>query len=248
MAQLITTIIIELIIISPIIGIALNRPDRRWKYLSLFSLYYLGYSCLLFTPMLYPALSFIDSDWNWSGKLYAFGGSILFYILFRKLFAEHNFITFKQRNTSIKISLFITIIIFMAAVGAAMLSINSSATRSAYFLFQFTMPGLDEEIAYRGIMLGLLSNALPSRVYFKNKSLGNPALLITSILFGLVHSFQIDQGWCFHQNWFEFISTFATGLLLGWLTIKSGSILMSILIHDLINTLPGLITLTINQF
>ncbi len=241
MAQLITTLFIELIIVSPIIGIAMNRTDRRWKYLILFSLYYLGYFCLLFAPLLYPELNFIDSDWNWSGKIYAIVGSILFYILFRKAFSTHNYITFKQRDTSLKPKLIITIIVFLVAVGLAALSIYKSATRLDYFLFQFTMPGLDEELAFRGIMLGLLSNTLPSRVYFKNRSLGNPALLITSILFGLVHSFQIDRDWGFHQNWFEFTSTFATGLLLGWLTIKSGSIVMSILIHGLINTIPGII-------
>lgn len=241
MAQLLAALLLELIVVSPLVVIALNRPDPKWKHITLFALYYLGYSCLLFTPMLYPALSFIDSDWNWSGKLYAFGGSILFYILFRKLFAEHNFITFKQRNTSIKISLFITIIIFVAAVGAAMLSINSSATRSAYFLFQFTMPGLDEEIAYRGIMLGLLSNALRSKLYFRTINLGNPALLITSVLFGLTHSFHIDPDWSVHQDWYPFFNTFVMGLLVGWITLKSGSIVMSVLIHGLINTIPSII-------
>lgn len=241
MGQLILTLIIELIVISPLIVIARTRADYKWKYVILFVLYYLGYSCLLFAPLLYPELSFIESDWNWSGKIYAIVGSILFYILFRKAFSTHNYITFKQRGISLKPKLIITIIVFLVAVGLATLSIIKSATRLDYFLFQFTMPGLDEELAFRGIMLGLLSNTLPSRVYFKNRSLGNPALLITSILFGLVHSFHIDQGWGFHQNWVEFISTFATGLLLGWLTIKSGSIVMSILIHGLINTIPGII-------
>lgn len=109
------------------------------------------------------------------------------------------------------------------------------------FLFQFTMPGLDEELAYRGIMLGLLSNSLKPRINLGSANLGNPALLITSILFGLSHSIYIDDNWSFYHNWFEFFNVFAIGLFLGWITIKSGNILMSILMHNLINTLPKII-------
>ncbi len=241
MAQLMTALIIELIVISPLIWVALHRDGHKWRYLALFALYYIGYSCLLFAPLVYPSLLFVDSEWNWSGKIYGILGSILFLILFRKEFGEHNFITLRQRSTSSKPILIVTIIAFVAAVVLAVLSVMKSGERFEYYFFQFTMPGLDEELAFRGIMLGLLSNTLKPRINIRNISLGNPALIITSILFGLGHSFQIDPDWCFHQNWVEFISTFATGLLLGWLTLRSGSILMAILIHDLFNVIPLLI-------
>lgn len=107
--------------------------------------------------------------------------------------------------------------------------------------FQFTMPGIDEELAFRGIMLGILSNTLRSKIHIGSINLGNPSLIITSILFGLGHSLKIDDIYNFHQNWFEFVNMFAIGLLLGWMTIKSGSIIMAILSHNLINTLPKII-------
>ncbi len=239
MHRLFITPLVELIVISPLIAMTVNRNDHKWKFnIFLFVSYFFVYNCLLFSPTLIPALRLIEGDWNWSGKLYGVTGSILFIMLFRKAFGEYNYISFKQRETSLKPKLMVTIVVFLLAVGLATLSIYKSIDRFEYYFFQFTMPGLDEELAFRGIMLGLLSNALTSKVYCRSISLGNPALLITSILFGLGHSLQIDHDWCFHQNWVEFISTFATGLLLGWLTIKSGSILMSILIHDLLNTLP----------
>lgn len=240
MERLITGVIIELITISPLLIMA-RRPDAKWKYFLLFFSYYFIYLFLLAVPNWFTELRIVGTTWNWSGKLYAITGSILFYFLFKKAFVNHNYITFKQNNNSLKPKFFATVVIFLAAIGLACFSINKSETNLEYFLFQFTMPGLDEELAYRGIMLGLLSNSLNSKIYLGSKNLGNPALLITSILFGLCHSFSIDSNWVFYQNWFEFVNVFAIGLLLGWMTIKSGSILMPILIHGLINTLPKII-------
>ena len=241
MAQIIFTSIINLVFTTPLIALALKHQDAKWKCIILFAAFYVVYSCLVFFPSWMSAFRIIEGEWNWSGKIYGIVGSILFLIFFRKELGDHNFITLRQRSTSSKPILIITIIAFAVAVVLAALSINKSGERLEYYLFQFTMPGPDEELAYRGIILGLLSNALRPKMYIRNFSLGNPALLITSILFALGHSFQIDPEWCVHQNWVEFISSFATGLLLGWLTLKSGSILMAILIHDLINVIPLLI-------
>ena len=241
MAQIIFTSIINLVVITPLIALGLKHQDAKWKCIILFAAFYVVYSCLVFFPSWMSAFRIIEGEWNWSGKIYGIIRSILFLIIFRKELGDHNFITLRQRNTSLKPILIVTMIVFVVAVVLAIISIQKSGERFEYFLFQFTMPGLDEELAYRGIILGLLSNALRPKMSIKTISLGNPALLITSILFALGHSFQIDPDWYVHQNWVEFISSFATGLLLGWLTLKSGSILMAILIHDLFNVIPLLI-------
>lgn len=166
----------------------------------------------------------------------------MFYALFRNEIAErYNYITFKQSNKKYGSALGGVVIVYLITIGLAIFCIEHSDKRTEQLLFQFTMPGIDEELAYRGIMMGLLSTALKPNVYVASKNLGNPALIITSIMFGLVHSFSIDHHWGFHQNWFEFINMFLVGLFLGWLTIKSGSILISILSHNLINTLLKII-------
>ncbi len=238
MEKLIVTLIVELLVITPIIIVSLNRADYKWKHLLLFVFYYLFYFTILFIPSYNSEYRIIDNTWNWSGKIYAITSSILFYAIFRKSLEGHNYITFKQNDTSLKPKLLIIIIIFFATIGLSFFAIKNSETRLNQLLFQFTMPGIDEELAFRGIMLGLLSNLLKPKISFGRINLGNPALLITSILFGLAHSFEIDNNWVFHQNWFEFINMFAVGLFLGWMTIKSGSIFMPILSHNLINTLP----------
>lgn len=241
MTRLIITVIIGFIVISPLIALTLNKSEDKWKCLILFVSYYLLYTCFLFLPNFIPALRIIESSWNWSGKAYAIVGSLLFYGVFRKAFGCHNYITFKQNNHIVKRLLLLAVIIFVVTICLAFFSNGNSTERVEYFLFQFTMPGLDEELAFRGIMLGLLSNALRPKVKLGSVQLGNPAVWITSILFGLVHSFGIDHNWNFHQNWFEFLNAFTIGLLLGWMTIKSGSIVMAIFAHNLFNTLPKLL-------
>lgn len=242
MTRLIITILIQFIAISPVIVLALNRPDPKWKYLLLFALYYLFYLCLLAFPNIIPELKIIkNTPWNWSGKIYAIIGSLLFYIKFRKEFLSNDYIAFKQNNNSLKPKFFAIIAVFVLTIGLSFFAIKNSEERLTQLLFQFTMPGIDEELAFRGIMLGLLSNSLESKTRFLSINLGNPSLLITSILFGLCHSFEIDNNWNFHQNWFEFANMLIIGLLLGWITIKSGNILMAVISHNLVNTLPKII-------
>jgi len=241
MGKLIVLIIIEFIAISPLIFGNFDRSGDKWKNLLLFASYYCLYLFLLSAPTLFPELQFVESNlWNWSGKTYAITGSLLFYSLFRKSFANHNFISFKQNNNSLRPKFFIVLIIFILTIGLSFL-IKYSDENISQLKFQFTMPGIDEELAFRGIMLGILSNTLRSKIHIGSINLGNPSLIITSILFGLGHSLKIDDIYNFHQNWFEFVNMFAIGLLLGWMTIKSGSIIMAILSHNLINTLPKII-------
>lgn len=242
MIRLLTAIIIEFIVIGPLVIIALNQSDSRWKYLLLFAAYYIFYLYFLALPNFFPELRIIkNTSWNWSGKIYAITGSLLFYFKLREAFSNHNYITFKQNINSLRPKFFAVCIVFILTIGLSFFSINNSESRLEQLLFQFTLPGIDEELAFRGIMLGLLSNSLKPKICFGSVNLGNPALLITSILFGLAHSFEIDSNWGFHQNWFEFANMFAIGLLLGWMAIKSGSILMPVVFHNLINTLPKII-------
>ena len=123
----------------------------------------------------------------------------------------------------------------------ALCLIGHSAERLDYLLFQSTLPGLDEELAFRGILLGLLSNMLKPAIALGRFKMGNPALWITAILIAPGHGLTINAQWDIHQNWFEFVNTLSIGLILGWLTIKSGNIWSAVLVHNLFNFLPKLI-------
>ncbi len=71
------------------------------------------------------------------------------------------------------------------------------------------IPALAEEFACRGIMLGLL------------KSCGDAfAIIVSAILFGLVHG-----------NFEQIPFAFLVGLVLGFITVKTGSIIIAIAVH-----------------
>lgn len=238
MVKLFIFLLIQLLLITPLLVISLNKFDQKPIRVFLFLIYFALYTSLLALPGLFPATKIIHSDqWNWSGKIFAITGSILFYARFKALFTNLNFITFKQKYNLF----YIVALVYFLVVGLAILSAHHSNDRAVYFLFQLTMPGIDEELAFRGIILGLLSNSLTSKIGIGSFKPINPALLITSILFGLGHAFQIDSHWIFHYNYFEFVNSFTIGLLLGWMTLKSGSVFMPVLAHGLINTLPQII-------
>ena len=89
-----------------------------------------------------------------------------------------------------------------------------SATPVIQFLTIVIMAPLTEEILFRGLMLGALSKTC-------NKWL---AIVATAIVFGIVHGHPIG-----------IIYASCLGLVLGWLYIKTGSIIAPILFHGIYN-------------
>ena len=105
-------------------------------------------------------------------------------------------------------------------------------------LFQITMPGLDEEIMFRGVLLGLMCSCLRN----DGPIWRNPANLITSILFGLVHALNVDGGYVS----FSISSLIWTGMIgygLGYMTLKTRSILLAIVAHNLCNFLQNVVAM-----
>lgn len=96
--------------------------------------------------------------WNWSGKSGAIAFSLIIFLAFPTLRAGLGF-TLTQKSNSIAKSLTaITMLFFVAA------SLGLTQERTPFnietILFQLTMPSLDEEMVYRGILLCLLSRGI----------------------------------------------------------------------------------------
>ena len=104
-----------------------------------------------------------------------------------------------------------------------------------YFLFELSMPGLDEEIFYRGIGLALMNRAFgKSRGLFGAKI--GWGLIIISVLFGLVHGVYLTEQMKLKIDLFSGLLTTFSGFLLGWLRERSGSLVLPIAAHNLGNT------------
>ena len=234
------TVLLYLAIVLPIILISAKDIKKGRKVLVLFITFFILNQMLLVIPWHIRELA-IGDQWNWSGKLIAIIGSIIFYRIFRSDFKEHDFFTLKQKPGSVKPNIILTLFLVLIVVAMGIFLYGTDEPDLETFFFQLGMPSLDEEFAFRGIMLGLLCTALKPNLKIGPVNLGNPAIILTAVLFGLVHSLHMNSSWELSQDWLYFSYTFAYGLALGWMTIKSGSILVPIMSHILSNEIGTMI-------
>lgn len=231
--------IIHLIIVSPIIFIRLKDKElETLKVVFVFSAFFFTHSILLHLPIEYKALQFVGSQWNWSGKLFAILGSVVFLLLYRKFRLKDYYLTLHQDKSFLKTGALVVSIILAAQSTIALLYSTPKQWNTETILYQLSMPGIDEEIAYRGIMLGLLAKIL--KPYSKITFL-HPAILVSSLLFGLAHALSLSHSYAFSFESLTFLRTLIMGMIWGWLTIKSGSILLALISHNLGNVTNKLI-------
>lgn len=245
MPERILTQFLYLLVILPICYFTFkNQSKETHKVFTTFCIYFITIQIALFLPLEFSSLNFLGGSMNWTGKIYSIITSILFLILYRKFSLKEYSITLKQNKNSIlkSVSLVIGLILL-----ASLTSINGKSIpfNLEKFSYQLTMPGLEEELAYRGIILGILSQILIP--FFKIKQFKiNPSILITSILFGLIHSMYIENGFDLTFNSYSFCITFITGYVQGYITILTGSILLPIIGHNIYNTTLQIFKMLIN--
>lgn len=101
-------------------------------------------------------------------------------------------------------------------------------------LFQATLPGLNEELIYRGFAMAMIDRAFRGRSW---QVLGAPigmGALLTSVLFGVQHGMGFVDGQ-FVVSWLAIALTGALGLLLAWMRARTGSLVAPVLAHNIIN-------------
>jgi MFS family permease len=97
-------------------------------------------------------------------------------------------------------------------------------------LYQASMPGVDEEVGFRGVLLALLVTAFGKPWRVLGIQLGWGALPIVAF-FGLAHGFVAGADF----SWFQVAVAGATGAALLWIKERTGSIWIAVLVHNLAN-------------
>jgi uncharacterized protein len=100
-------------------------------------------------------------------------------------------------------------------------------------MFQFFIPGIDEELLIRGIMLALLERAFGQSPMSCQLRFGYAAL-ITSLLFGLAHGIAVADGH-YQFSILAFSTTAAWAALAALVRTRSGSLLWPIVYHGVWN-------------
>ncbi|RKR09327.1 hypothetical protein C8C83_0951 [Flavobacterium sp. 90] len=228
---------VPVLILLPITFI-FAKDKNQIKTIGLFVLIFICYQILLKIPLEYKEFQIISGKRNWTGKLFGISFGLLTYLLLYHKLKPFNFLRFKQDKKALLKTILVSSILICTAF------FSYFDTRIDFNIeilaFQLTMPGIDEEIMFRGILLALLLICLQDKIRIKEKTFGNPGILIIGILFGLVHGFSITDGLEWKFEFYPFIWTSVSGYILSWITVETKSILLPILSHNMINFIQTL--------
>ena len=233
--------VLYLACLLPFILLFINKDvTAKLRLILLFSFFFIMMQFLLLLPINVPELDFIGGSWNWSGKIYATIASLFFYFATKQHFQNHQYLKIEQSKDSRKKVKIVFIVILLYAVLEGILFYNRGLDGEK-LLFQATLPGIEEEIEYRAVILGLLSTLLVDKFKVFNLYLHYPAIWIIGILFGLIHALKLTTDWSLTFNTIHFIKTFILGVAWSWMTLKTRSIILPMISHNLSNFIPNLI-------
>ena len=234
---MVITPLLHIAVILPLLLIFMKERTRE-NYLRVLSIIvcYFIYNAALTMQFQFNCLNIIHGNWNWDGKIYGLACGIVLYFLFRRQFADNNFFTLKQNKEGLRSALKVALAIMCISLLGGI--VNDNEFNLETLLFQISMPGIDEEIMYRGVLLGLMCSALRTG----NAAWRNPAIIINAILFGLVHALSLSDG-ALQINAMNFVWTGIIGYSFGYITIKTRSILIPMLTHNLYNFTLNLLSM-----
>jgi uncharacterized protein len=209
---------------------ALAAPRAfRWRWMAFALLLVIFHDALLLRLYgLVPAL--VPGRWNWSGKLLATIAMLAIAAL-PWLGWRRCGITWRQARDSgwawVIFGVLASLIFCMAFY------FGDGRSDRETILFQWSMPGIQEELFYRGVLLLALNEAFRARTRIAGIELGWGGVLAT-VAFGLIHSlFYGAEGISFDA--LAFAVTAGPSFLLLWFREKTGSIVLPVLAHNVAN-------------
>ncbi len=212
-----------------------KKIDCRWLVISM-ALFNINVAFVLdffgLNAHLYELFSVENVEFNWAGKLTALTFSIVLLVT-RAIEPRAAGVTFRQaKGATIGWGVLAALIVLDIYIALQLDNARHGVEAIAY---QLTLPSLDEEIFYRGILLFTLIKAfgIGPRVLASNFGW---AALISALIFGSIHAvFWSDGAVVFSAEAFAFAGLI--GLLLTWLRLNTGSIVTPVLLHSAINTI-----------
>ncbi|MFD2939424.1 CPBP family glutamic-type intramembrane protease [Flavobacterium notoginsengisoli] len=235
---------IWILVISPLLLLAYFKTEKsNLKYVAFFILYFLADIFLQqYGKVVFP-LDFIGLKFNWSGKILSLIlGLIVIFSVSKEERIKIGFTSKANSKTQLKFGLLFFLGFTLFDFVFKMILFPKGGTFDLEtFLFQATMPGLTEEIAFRGISLWLLNKAFAPKWKYRGIEFGWSFVIIT-VLFGVGHGMVLDQD--LHLK-FDIITivylTLISSLSVGVLRCFSGNLIYSVLGHNTINLINAII-------
>jgi membrane protease YdiL (CAAX protease family) len=115
-------------------------------------------------------------------------------------------------------------------------SIPGDPHSSELLAYEATMPGLDEELFFRGLLLALLCDVFPRTRSVLGAALGWPTV-VTSMLFVWGHVFHVDVNLRprVETELLPVASLLGFGVLMAWIRARTGSVWWAVAAHNIAN-------------
>lgn len=176
----------------------------------------------------------LGGSWNWQGKLLALAATLAIAAL--PMFGWRKVgVTLAQAPGSLRAALPV-MALYCAFFVAIALAFPSDPVSGEDIAFQLTMPGLEEEPFYRGVLLFALDRAFLGRWRFLGVDWGWGALL-SCLLFGMAHAFGYSQGQ-FSFDALTMALTALPSLIAVWVRLRTESVLLPVVMHNFGNVFP----------
>lgn len=217
-------------------GVLLFRRDFNGKWLlAALGLYIVNDICLTGGNDVIPPLS-PNLAWNWEGKLIALIATLAIASLPQFGWKRVGLRWHQGENPWLAYLVFGMVSLFF--LGLALSQGDGSADLET-IIFQWTMPGLEEEVFFRGTLLLALNEAFRKKVSFLGAPIGYGGVL-TSLIFGFAHALSFDAG-AYSFDFMTFLVTGGPAFILLWLRERTGSVLLPVIGHNVANGLPALL-------
>lgn len=171
--------------------------------------------------------------WNWIGKIISTAAVLAAIGLIPNVDRKDVGLNVRQRPGSIGPALVCLVLLCALSWGVEAWANDGRDLSPERIAFQALMPGLDEELFFRGLFLTLLVRAFDERWELLGAQVG-PAAAVATFLFGAGHGLTVADGQL-HFDPLAFALTGTIGFGLLWLRQRTGSLLLPIGAHNIIN-------------
>ncbi len=214
-----------------LVGAVLFRSSFRWRWLMAAIVLNLVYQALLTRGFWMVPDPFPDADWNWAGKLAAVAGTLAVMSLPAFGWKRCGMTLDQGPRWGGALVMFagLTLLFFGLALSGA----DGKPDDLETIAFQWTMPGFDEELFYRGTLLLALNEAFRAKTNTLGAPIGYGGVL-TSVVFGVTHALSYETG-VVDFDLMTFAMTGVPAMLLLWLRERTGSLLLPVIGHNIAN-------------
>jgi membrane protease YdiL (CAAX protease family) len=185
-----------------------------------------------------------DAHWNWSGEFF----DLVFLCIAACCLLASKYVSGTEMGLSLRqksgtLRAVVRVVLPSLLLTAALVWFMSSPERvtKETLWFQGSLPPLAEELAYRGVILGLLDRIFRGRISIAGVSMGWGAL-ISTLVFGIGHGFGVDSHLTIHITISAMIFPGIIGAFLVWLRYRTGSLFLPIVAHSAVNELNYIVS------